>query len=61
MAKVLAKELPTNKEPNSPGPLVKAIAVMSFLWILARFIALSTTGTIFCWCALDANSGTTPP
>ena len=56
-----AKETPTNKEPKRPGPFVKAIALISVFFILAFLIAASTTGIIFCWCALDANSGTTPP
>ncbi len=57
----LAKELPTNKEPIKPGPCVKAMADNCSLEILAFFKAASITGTIFCWCAREASSGTTPP
>ena len=56
-----ANEVPTSKEPNSPGPRVNAMADTSFLSIFALANAWCTTGTIFCWCALDASSGTTPP
>ena len=43
-----AKEVPTKRDPISPGPLVKAMAeIISFL-IPAFFKAWSTTGTIFC-------------
>ena len=40
---------------------MKAIADISFKEIPDSFIADSTTGIIFERCALDANSGTTPP
>ena len=40
---------------------MKQIADISSFAIPASFMAVSTTGTIFCWCALEANSGTTPP
>ena len=40
---------------------VNAIASISSFLIFAFFIAASTTGIMFFWCALDANSGTTPP
>ncbi len=60
-AKALAKEAPTISEPISPGPSVKATALNSSFCTPARFNAASTTGIIFCWCARDANSGTTPP
>jgi len=43
-----AKELPTRREPNSPGPFVKEITSISPILILADLIATSTTGTIFC-------------
>ena len=56
-----AKEVPTNNDPINPGPLVKAMALKSFLFIPDWCIACCTTGTIFCWCALEASSGTTPP
>jgi len=56
-----AKELPTKSDPNSPGPLVKAIADSWLLSMPARFYAVSTTGMMFCRCARDASSGTTPP
>ena len=46
--KAFAKELPTNKEPSKPGPLVKATADISFLLIFACLMASSTTGTMFC-------------
>ena len=48
MANDFAKELPTKREPKRPGPFVKAIASISSFWILAFFIAESTTGIIFC-------------
>ena len=54
-------EEPTSKEPINPGPLVYAIAFNWFLSIFASESAWFTTGIIFCWCALDASSGTTPP
>ena len=57
----LANDPPTNKEPINPGPCVKAIAVNCSFCIFALRSAASITGTIFCWCALEANSGTTPP
>ena len=34
-----ANEVPTNKEPSNPGPLVNAIAVTSFMVIPACFNA----------------------
>ena len=40
---------------------VKAMAFNCFLSIFALFKAWCTTGTIFCWCAREASSGTTPP
>ena len=43
----LAKDVPTNKDPNRPGPLVKAILVRSSTVTLASFKAVETTGTIF--------------
>ena len=60
-AKLFAKQVPTIKDPNKPGPRVNAMAVKSFLSIPASFMAASTTGIMFCWWALDASSGTTPP
>ena len=57
----LAKEVPTKRDPINPGPLVNAMASNCSLLIFATFKASLTTGTIFCWCALEANSGTTPP
>ena len=48
IANDLAKEVPTNNEPRSPGPLVKAIALSCFLSIFALRKAAVTTGTIFC-------------
>ena len=44
----LAKETPTSKDPNNPGPLVKATADISFLSISASVMAWFTTGIIFC-------------
>ena len=61
VASPLANDVPTRREPISPGPAVKAIPSKSVFSIPARFIASETTGTMFCWCALDASSGTTPP
>ena len=43
----LANEVPTKRDPNRPGPLVKAIAVISLMPMPASFIAASTVGTIF--------------
>ena len=43
----LANEVPTKRDPNKPGPLVKAIAVKSLMPIPASSIAASTVGTIF--------------
>ena len=60
-ARPLAKEVPTRRDPSSPGPRVKAIAERSSFVTPARLRAVSTTGRIFCWCALLASSGTTPP
>ena len=57
----LANDVPTSKEPKSPGPLVNAILVISEILIFAFSKAAETTGTIFSWWALDASSGTTPP
>ena len=57
----LAKELPTKSDPISPGPCVNAIADNCSFCIFALRNAASTTGTIFCWCAREASSGTTPP
>ena len=48
IAKDFAKEVPTNNDPNRPGPLVKAIALSCFLSIFALRKAAVTTGTIFC-------------
>ena len=56
-----ANEVPTSKDPSKPGPLVKAMLVRSLTETFASFRAAETTGTIFSWCALEANSGTTPP
>ena len=47
-AKDFAKEVPTNKDPIKPGPLVNAIADKSSLVIFACAIACCTTGTMFC-------------
>ena len=60
-AKAFEKEVPTSKEPKSPGPRVKAMADNCFFSIFAVFKAVSMTGMIFCWWARDASSGTTPP
>ena len=60
-AKLLAKLTPTMSEPSSPGPRVKATASISSLPMLAFLMAVSTTGTMFCWWAREASSGTTPP
>ena len=60
-ANPLAKDTPTNNDPINPGPRVKATALNSSLVTPARFNASCTTGTIFCWCAREASSGTTPP
>ena len=49
------------KEPIKPGPRVKPTAFMSCFCIPACFKAISTTGTMLAWCALEATSGTTPP
>ena len=57
----LEKDTPTNSEPKSPGPLVKATAEIWFFFTLDSLIAWLTTGIIFCRCALDASYGTTPP
>ena len=43
----LAKEVPTIKEPKSPGPLVNAILVRFEIFTFAFSIAAETTGTIF--------------
>lgn len=61
MANPFAKEVPTSSDPNNPGPRVKATALMSFSWMPAFLMACDTTGMMFCWCALEASSGTTPP
>ena len=37
MAKDLENDVPTNREPISPGPLVKAMAFNAFLSIFAFF------------------------
>ena len=42
-----AKDEPTIKEPNNPGPLVKATAFISLFLMSASLMALSTTGIIF--------------
>ena len=47
-ANPFANEVPTNKDPNNPGPRVNAIAFNSDFLIPARLIASDTTGTIFC-------------
>jgi len=47
-AKAFAKEVPTNKDPNKPGPREKATASISFLCIFASTIDCSTAGIIFC-------------
>ena len=60
-ANPLAKLTPTSSEPMSPGPRVKATADSLSLVMPARLRAWSTTGTTFCWWALEASSGTTPP
>ena len=60
-AKPLANDVPTSKEPSSPGPRVKAIADKSDFSTPARLSAVSITGTILSWCARLASSGTTPP
>ena len=56
-----ANDAPTNNDPKSPGPLVYAMASSLFFSIFAIESAELTTGIIFFWCALEANSGTTPP
>lgn len=61
IAIALAKVVPTRREPMRPGPLVKAIAEISSFWMFACRMASLTTGIMFCWWALDASSGTTPP
>ena len=60
-ASPLAKDVPTSRLPKSPGPRVKAMAERSCLSTPARLSAVSTTGSMFCWWARLANSGTTPP
>ena len=55
-ANPFAKETPTSKDPINPGPRVKATALNSSLVTPARFNASCTTGTMFCWCAREANS-----
>lgn len=60
-ANPFAKETPTSKDPINPGPRVKATALNSSLVTPARFNASCTTGTMFCLCAREANSGTTQP
>ena len=60
-ANAFAKETPTNKDPNRPGPFVKATAFSMDFVIFALASASETTGTIFCWWAREANSGTIPP
>lgn len=61
MANPLAKEVPMSREPSSPGPRVKATALISLTLMSACRMASETTGMIFCWWARDASSGTTPP
>ena len=56
-----AKEVPTSKEPNNPGPFVNAIALISLRFTPALLMDAFTTGIIFYVCALLATSGTTPP
>ena len=56
-----ANSVPIIKDPINPGPLVNAIAEISFIETSDFFNAESTTGIIFERCALEANSGTTPP
>ena len=56
-----AKDEPTIKLPDSPGPLVYAIKSISFKSILLSSNAFFNTGTMFFMCSLDAISGTTPP
>ena len=60
-AKPFANDVPTISEPSKPGPRVKAIASILSGVMPASRSAVSTTGTMFCWCARDANSGITPP
>ncbi|OAV63614.1 hypothetical protein Barb6_03639 [Bacteroidales bacterium Barb6] len=48
IASPLAKDVPTSREPVSPGPRVKATAVSSDLLMPARFTASDTTGIMFC-------------
>ena len=48
MASDLAKDVPTSREPKSPGPLVKPMAEIAFCCIFALVKDFSTTGIIFC-------------
>ena len=59
--RALAKDVPTSSEPKRPGPRVKATAVRSSGATPALRSASETTGTMFCSCAREASSGTTPP
>ena len=61
IANPFANDVPTISEPSKPGPRVKAIASILSGVIPASRSAVSTTGTMFCWCARDASSGITPP
>ena len=40
-------EVPTNKDPRSPGPLVNAIEVRSLNSIFASLVQYQLVGTIF--------------
>lgn len=61
MHKPLATLVPTSRDPISPGPCVTAMAERSDEVILAFLRAVSITGMMLLWWALEANSGTTPP
>src|SRR3989338_963040 len=59
--KLLAKDIPTNKEPKSPGLAVTLIKSISFNFKPALVIAESATAVMVSNCILEAISGTTPP
>src|SRR5215204_1624554 len=60
-AKDFANSDPTSNEPIRPGACVKQIAFKEASMHLAVSRAAFTTGTMFCICAREASSGTTPP
>ncbi len=59
--KTFGKRSSDEQRPHKSGASCERHRTQILRVTPARFKASDTTGIIFCWCARDANSGTTPP